>query len=92
LPNSIRIRGVNFSLAAPNEGTPGDTSIDFWAGINPSGGPFVCVEHGGHPDPEGYPTTHDTCYTSCTTLPITPESCRNGLDDDCNGSGGNLIS
>jgi hypothetical protein len=86
LPNSIRIRGINFSLAAPDSGTPEDTSIDFWAGINPSGGTFVCVEHGGHPDPGGAPTTHGTCFTSCTTLPITPESCRNGRDDDCNGT------
>ncbi len=86
VPESITIRGVNFSLAAPDRSDPEDTSTDFWAGVNPMAGTTVCVAHGGHPDPGGLPTAHGTCRTSCTTEAITPNSCRNSKDDDCNGT------
>lgn len=86
LPESITIRGVNFSLAAPDKNDPVDATKDFWAGVDPQTSTTVCVEHGGHPDPGGAPTRHGTCRTSCTTEPITPDSCRNGKDDDCNGT------
>jgi hypothetical protein len=84
LANSIMIRGVNYSLAAPERDTPVDTSIDFWAGVSPEG-EYVCVDHGGHPT-EGGPTRHRTCRVSCTTRPVMPDNCRNGRDDDCNGT------
>lgn len=86
LPESITIRGINFSLAAPEESNPVDSSIDFWAGVDPGTSTTVCVAHGGHPDPGGLPTQHGTCRTSCTTVPISPASCRNGSDEDCNGT------
>lgn len=86
LPESITIRGVNFSLAAPDPGAPVDPSLDFWAGVDPQTSTTICVEHGGHPDPGGLPTRHGTCRTSCTTEPVTPASCANGRDDDCNGT------
>jgi hypothetical protein len=85
-PDSISIRGINFSLAAPDRSTPDDTSIDFWAGVDPMMAQTVCVAHGGHPDPGGAPTRHGTCQTLCTSSPIAPDSCRNGKDDDCNGT------
>lgn len=86
VPESITIRGVNYSLAAPERGTPVDSSVDFWAGVDATSSTTVCVEHGGHPDPSGLPTRHGTCRTSCTTEPIAPVSCRNSQDDDCNGT------
>lgn len=86
VPDSITIRGVNYSLAAPDANTPVDDSIDFWAGVDPDSSTTICVEHGGHPDPAGLPTRHGTCVTSCTTEPIMPNSCANGEDDDCNGT------
>lgn len=86
VPQSITIRGVNYSLAAPDRGTPVDASRDFWAGVDPQTSTTICVEHGGHPDPGGAPTAHGTCRTSCTTDPIAPTSCLNGRDDDCNGT------
>lgn len=85
VPESITIRGVNFSLAAPDRTNPVDPSTDFWAGVDPAG-KTVCVRHGGHPDPEGAFTLHGTCRTLCTTQALSPESCRNGKDDDCNGT------
>ncbi len=86
LPGSITIRGVNFSLAAPDRNDPVDTSIDFRAGVDPMASKTVCVEHGGHPDPGGAPTNHGTCFTPCTTGTIAADSCRNSTDDDCNGT------
>jgi len=85
LPESITIRGVNFSLAAPDRNQPIDTSTDFWAGVDPMMKRTVCVRHGGHPDPGGAPTQHNTCRTLCTTEAIAASSCRNGRDDNCNG-------
>lgn len=86
VPESIRIRGVNFSLTAPDREDPVDSSVDFWAGVDPTTATTVCVEHGGHPDPGGAPTAHGTCRTPCTPGGIAPDSCRNGRDDDCNGT------
>lgn len=85
-PESITIRGVNFSLAAPDRSEPVDTRLDFWAGIDPTVGETVCVEHGGHPDPGGLPTQHNTCATPCSKAALALSSCRNGRDDDCNGT------
>jgi len=84
--SSIAIRGVNFSLGAPDRSDPEDTGLDFWAGVTPDASMWVCVEHGGHEDPGGDPTRHGTCRTSCTTEPISAASCNNGKDDDCNGT------
>lgn len=86
VPESITIRGINFSLAAPDRDTEVDTSRDFWAGVDPSIGQFVCLAHGGHPDPGGFPTRHNICRTPCTTGAITFTSCRDGKDNDCNGT------
>lgn len=86
VPQSITIRGVNYSLAVPDPGAPVDASRDFWAGVDAQTSTTVCVSHGGHPDPGGLPTAHGTCRTSCTTDPIAPASCHNGRDDDCNGT------
>lgn len=85
-PNSITIRGVNFSLAAPGPSDPVDTRLDFWAGVDPFMPRTICVEHFGHDDPGGEPTAHRTCQTFCTTQALSPDSCRNGKDDDCNGT------
>jgi len=86
LPESITIRGVNFSLAAPDRNSSVDSSKDFWAGIDPAMARTVCVAHGGHPDPGGLPTAHGTCRTVCTTEALALNSCLNGKDDDCNGT------
>jgi hypothetical protein len=85
LPDSITIRGVNFSLAAPDRNEPEDLSADFRAGVNPDNPITICVAHGGHPDPQGAPTAHGTCFTPCTTSAIEINSCSNGVDDNCNG-------
>lgn len=86
VPESITIRGINYSLAAPDRNTPLDFSRDFWAGVQPMAGQTICLRHGGHPDPGGLPTAHNTCRTSCTTEAIGLTSCRNDRDDDCNGT------
>lgn len=77
---SVRIQGANRHLAGA-----GDTSADFWAGVPPGGGEWVCVAHGGHPDPGGAPTAHGTCGTPCTTVPLTEGSGCDGQDSNCDG-------
>jgi hypothetical protein len=85
-PNSIQIRGVNYSMAAPNRNQTVDTSLDFWPGAAPEIGPPICVDHNGHPSPGGAPTRHKTCWCWCSPESITPFSCNDGQDNDCNGT------
>ena len=77
---SVRIQDVNRYLAGP-----ANTEADFWAGVPPGGGEWVCVAHGGHPDPGGSPTAHGTCGTPCTTVALTELSGCDGLDSNCDG-------